>query len=83
MKIAATKVSRNGILTLNFYAEKGADQIVKKVGNSSFDIRIERLNQTAINYTVMAKDSTRNTVILILNFTNPKDISSTTVKTLA
>lgn len=67
------------MLTLNFYAEKGGDQIVKKIGNDSFDIRIERLNQTSINYTVMAKDSSRNSVILLLNFTNPKDISSATV----
>ncbi len=72
-------MSRSGMLTLNFYAEQGADQIVKKIGNDTFDIRVERLNQTSVNYTVMVKDSIRNTVILLLNFTNPKDISSTTV----
>lgn len=66
------------MLTLNFYSEKGADHIVKRIGNDSFDIRIERINQTSINYTVMAKDTTRNNVILLLNFSNPKDISSTT-----
>ena len=71
------------MLTLNFYSEKGADQIIKKVGNDSFDIRIERLNQTRVNYTVMAKDTNRNTIILLLNFSNPKDISSTTVKLLS
>ena len=68
------------MLTLNFYAEKGADQIVKRVGNDSLDIRVERMNHTAINYTVMVKDTTRNTIIVLLNFTNPKDISATTVR---
>lgn len=77
--MAATKVSRNGMLTLNFYAEKGVDQIIKKMGNDSFDIRIERMNKTAVNYTIMAKDTIRNTLILLLNFTNPKEISSSTV----
>ena len=68
------------MLTLSFLAEKGADSIIKRVGNDSLDIRIERLNITSVNYTVMNKDTIRNTITLLLNFTDPKDISSATVR---
>jgi len=68
------------MLTLSFFAEKGADSIIKRVGNNSLDIRIERLNTTSVNYTVMNKDTVRNTMTFLLNLTDPKDISSATVR---
>ncbi len=62
--------------------KKGVDKLVRFINKSTFNITISTKDNQLVPYTIDSKDQGKATIVLQLNFKDPKTISSTTVNNM-
>jgi hypothetical protein len=72
-------VSREAEMVVKVIAEKGASEIIKFITNDSFRLVLSSQNNTILYYQIISNDIKRSLVTLKLNFTDPTQISASTI----
>ena len=73
-------VGRDGKVKLKVISNERAEDIVRKITNESFTITVPTKNNELVPYKVGFRDLRTMTLVISLNFTDPKKISNTIVR---